>query len=172
MALYPLRDLHRLRPVAAADYFLRNRALAWFALRIIGILPLRRGSGGGRGDPLACAEQALARGGILLIFPEGSRCEPEQRAALKPGIAHLAKRVPRASIVPIRMEGLGKVLPRDEGLLVPIVCDLWVEPPIQRQIRISNVSQPDLCRPLGKLQQIAGVTDGFCRRPLPALGGR
>ena len=33
MTLLPSRLLPLLRPVAAADYFLRNRLLAWFALR-------------------------------------------------------------------------------------------------------------------------------------------
>ena len=42
MSLYPLSSLHRLRPVAAADYFLRNRLLAWFTLNVIGIIPLDR----------------------------------------------------------------------------------------------------------------------------------
>jgi len=45
MALFPLRDLPRLRPVAAVDYFLKNKLLAWFALNIIGIIPLARSGG-------------------------------------------------------------------------------------------------------------------------------
>ena len=42
MALYPLKMIRRLRPVAAMDYFMRNPLLAWFATRIIGIIPLQR----------------------------------------------------------------------------------------------------------------------------------
>ena len=61
MSLYPLRQLHRLRPVAAMDYFLRNPLLAWFATQIIRIIPLRRkvkagggrSAGRGRRDPAA-----------------------------------------------------------------------------------------------------------------------
>lgn len=132
MSLLPLRDLHRLRPVAAADYFLRNRLLAWFALRVIGILPLRRGCGGGS-DPLAALEQALARGEVLLLFPEGSRGEPECAAPLKPGIAHLLKRAPQTPIIPVHLAGLGKALPRGEGILVPFICDIHVGEPIRWQ---------------------------------------
>lgn len=131
MALCPLGRLHRLRPVAAADYFLRNPVLAWFALRIIGILPLHRGGGGDVRDPLAGAELALRRGDMLLIFPEGTRGEPERPASLKPGIAHLVCRVPDAAVVPVHMEGLGKALPRGEGLLVPFICDVWVGEPLR-----------------------------------------
>jgi 1-acyl-sn-glycerol-3-phosphate acyltransferase len=42
MTLFPPRLLDRLRPAAAMDYFLRNRFLAWFALHIIGIIPVAR----------------------------------------------------------------------------------------------------------------------------------
>jgi 1-acyl-sn-glycerol-3-phosphate acyltransferase len=47
MTLFPLRLLSRLRPVAAMDYFLRDKVLAWFALSIVGILPIA-GSGAAR----------------------------------------------------------------------------------------------------------------------------
>ena len=43
LAMFRLRDLPRLRPAAAADYFLRSRLGAWFALNIIGIIPDRAG---------------------------------------------------------------------------------------------------------------------------------
>ena len=55
MTLFPLRLLPRLRPVAAADYFLRNRVLAWFAINIVGIVPLDRRPRGG--DPLSDGRQ-------------------------------------------------------------------------------------------------------------------
>ncbi len=42
MTLLPARLLPKVQPVAAADYFLRNKIVAWFALNIIGILPLSR----------------------------------------------------------------------------------------------------------------------------------
>ena len=35
LSLFPLSVIDRIRPVAAAEYFLRNRALAWFSTRIL-----------------------------------------------------------------------------------------------------------------------------------------
>jgi 1-acyl-sn-glycerol-3-phosphate acyltransferase len=126
MTLFPQRLLPKLQPVAAADYFLRNRALAWFATRIIGIIPLSRSVKAGDADPLAGCDAALADDAILILFPEGSRGEPEQLGAFKTGIAHLAKRHPDVPVVPIFLHGLGKVLPRGTFLLVPFFIDVFV----------------------------------------------
>lgn len=124
LALFPLKDLPRLRPVAAADYFLQNRFLAWFALNIMGIIPLARGAVSK--NPLADLEAALDRGDILLLFPEGSRGEPEQRAAFKRGVAYLAKARPQTPVTPVFMHGFGKALPKGSFVLVPFNCDIAV----------------------------------------------
>ncbi|WP_428610652.1 lysophospholipid acyltransferase family protein, partial [Sedimenticola sp.] len=59
MSLFPLGQLHRLRPVAAADYFMRNPLLAWFATRVIGIIPISRNNRNNHQDPLAPVHAAL-----------------------------------------------------------------------------------------------------------------
>ena len=128
MALFPLKDLHLLRPAAAADYFLANKWLNWFASTIINIIPLARG--GVRKNPLADLEDALDREEILILFPEGSRGEPEQRADFKRGVAYLAKARPEVPVHPVFMHGLGKALPKGSLVLVPFNCDVIAGAPI------------------------------------------
>ncbi len=126
MTLFPMRLLGRLRPVAAADYFLSGRLRSWFARRIVGIIPLARQVKAKDGDPLGEASAALADGAILILFPEGSRGEPERMAGFKTGVAHLARRHPQAPVIPVFLHGLGKALPRGEALLVPFFVDAFV----------------------------------------------
>ena len=130
MCLFPPKLLPRLRPVAAQDYFFKNRLLKWFALKIIGIIPIDRQPASRKADPLAGIDEALAHGDIVIIFPEGSRGEPEQLEEFKAGIAHIAKRNPEIPVIPIYMHGLGKALPKGEALLVPFFLDLFIGEPI------------------------------------------
>lgn len=127
MSLYPLSVISRVRPVAAADYFLANRFIAWLSLNIIGIIPLDRSGQTKREDLFKECHKALDNGDILLIFPEGSRGEPEQMSHLKKGIYYLVKDRVDTQITPVVLHGLGRALPRGEALFVPFNCDVIID---------------------------------------------
>lgn len=118
LSLFPLLSISGVQPAAAADYFFKNAWLKWFSLHVIGIIPVTRGGTQPGSDPLEDCYRALDAGKILVIFPEGTRGEPEQMAELKSGIWHLAKRFPQAPVIPVFMHGLGKSMPK--GALIPI----------------------------------------------------
>ena len=130
MSLVPLKQLPATRPVAAADYFLKHRPLAWFSKQIIGIIPLHRKVRAAEGQhPLDGCFRALENDNILVIFPEGSRGRPEVLSNFKSGIAHLAEKYPEIPVIPVFMHGLGKSLPKGEALLVPFICDIFIGEP-------------------------------------------
>lgn len=128
MIACPRSLFNDLRPAAAADYWMKGKFLTWFSKNVINIVPVYRkredrieGS-----HPLDPVSEALNEGSAVIFFPEGSRGEPEEMAQFKHGIAILAERHPEVPIVPVYFQGLGRALPRGEGLLVPFLCDMYV----------------------------------------------
>ena len=130
LSLFPLARIRRVRPVAAADYFMRNPLSAWFATELIGIIPIKRKPNRRDGHPLARVERALEAGETVIIFPEGSRGEPEAMQPFKTGIAHLAKAFAEVPVVPVYVHGAGKCLPKGEALFVPFGIDVSVTEPL------------------------------------------
>ena len=131
ISLLPLRLLPHVRPVAAADYFLRNKLLAWFALDVVGIVPLNRTRSDPSEDLLAPVAAALERDQILIFFPEGSRGAPEQMTEFKTGLARIAERRPDVPVIPVFTHGLGKALPKGEWVIVPFFVDIFVGEPLR-----------------------------------------
>ena len=124
MSLIPLRDIPKVKLVAARDYFCRTKLLAWLSVNIIGVIPIDRQ--GESDNPLEPVMKALDDGYTVVIFPEGTRGDPEKRQPLKYGTAKLVEIRPGLTVTPVFMYGLGKALPRGESLLVPFMCDINV----------------------------------------------
>ena len=125
-SLFKANNINKIRPVAAADYFLKNPIIRWFSLNIIGIIPMERANFSKNFDPFAAISASLARDEIIIFFPEGSRGEPEIMQTLKKGIARLACNHPDVPVIPIFIHGLGKTLPKGEWLLVPFLSSIYI----------------------------------------------
>lgn len=125
MSLFARRLLHQIRPVAAADYFSAPGVLHFVSVRLCQAILLERQPHRGA-DGFKELAAALAAGNILILYPEGTRGEPEKLAAFKSGIAHLAERFPEVPVVPVFTHGIGKALPRHDWLLVPFFIDIFV----------------------------------------------
>jgi len=130
LTLYPSKGLDRVRPAAAADYFLKGGLISWLSNTIIGIVPVHRDKAGTGVDVLAPVREALLAGDIVLIFPEGTRGDGEEMSDLKSGVARLAADVPQAPVYPIWLQGAGRVLPKGEVVPVPMNCTVLVGEPI------------------------------------------
>lgn len=124
MSLYPLSELYKVRPVAAADYFLKNRWISWIAINCIDIIPLDRTGASSQEELFKGCHEALNNGDILILFPEGSRGKPEQMSRFKKGLFYMLKDMKHIPVIPISMQGLGNALPKGEALFVPFVCQV------------------------------------------------
>jgi 1-acyl-sn-glycerol-3-phosphate acyltransferase len=125
MSLFPLRLLHSIRPVAAADHFLKPGPVGWLARNILNIIPIDR-SGKGAEAVLGPVREALGRGDIVIIFPEGTRGEPEVMQKFRRGATVLAEASPGMPFVPVHLHGLGKSLPRGDWRFVPFSAEARV----------------------------------------------
>jgi 1-acyl-sn-glycerol-3-phosphate acyltransferase len=131
LTIFPARLMGRLRPVAAADYFLRGPLIGWFSRVFVGIVPIDR-TARGHEDVLAPARQALMNGDIVIIFPEGTRGPAtDALAPLKSGVARLAAEFPDAPVTPVWLEGAGRVLPKGAIFPAPMNCTVLVGEPIR-----------------------------------------
>lgn len=134
MSLYPIRNLFRIRPVAAEDYFLHNFCLNWFCKHVLQIIPISRIIHKKKINPLQKIEEALQEENIVIFYPEGTRGEPEKMGEFKKGIVRLAEKYPEIPIIPVFLQGLGKALPKGKNLLVPFNIKAVIGKPIQRPI--------------------------------------
>ena len=132
LTIFPARTMARLRPAAAADYFLKGPVIGWFSRNVIGIVPVARDRAGSGEDVLKPAREALARGDIIIIFPEGTRGDASDgMGRLRHGVARLAEAFPEALVTPVWLEGAGRVLPKGAHVPVPMNCTVLVGQPLR-----------------------------------------
>lgn len=121
MASLPPSIIHKVKPVAAADYFGRTRLQASLSRYFINALLIhrKRDKADPSTDPLQTMLQCLEEGYSLILFPEGTRGDPEKLQPLKPGIALLLSKHPEIPYVPAFMRGMGRIMPKGDNLMVP-----------------------------------------------------
>ena len=120
-----------LRPAAAADYFERTAAIAWFSHALINILPIARKRITSANHPILKMRQTVEAGESLILFPEGTRGTGEALGTFHPGIAHLVEQVPGLSVVPCYLANMGRALPKGEFVPVPFFCEIRIGAPVR-----------------------------------------
>jgi 1-acyl-sn-glycerol-3-phosphate acyltransferase len=124
MSSIPLKDLYRTHPVAAATYFGKKNWLAVLSKLFVNTILIKRSEEGGESTALDALGNYLSEGHSLIIFPEGSRGEPEKMQAFRKGIGVLLQLNPHIPYIPVYIQGTGKILPKGERLIVPYVAQV------------------------------------------------
>jgi 1-acyl-sn-glycerol-3-phosphate acyltransferase len=121
----------RTRPVAAQDYWDKNRIRRFMAVRVFNALLIERKNVTARTNPLPAIIAALDAGSSIIIFPEGGRSPGPEPGPFKSGIYHLAKQRPNIPLTPVFLENFNRILPKGEFLPVPLLATVIVGAPIQ-----------------------------------------
>jgi 1-acyl-sn-glycerol-3-phosphate acyltransferase len=119
MASLNWKQLPDTHPIAAADYFGGTGIKARISKFLINAILIKRSKDEAGEKPLDQMSKALSEGKSLILFPEGSRGEPEKMQGFHKGIGVLLTLHPHIPYIPVYISGLGKVLPKGERLLVP-----------------------------------------------------
>lgn len=112
----PLRQIHRVFPAAAADYFFASLPRTAVSAVLINALPFDRELNGAQ-SLAACSELLRNEGNVLIIFPEGTRTTTGEMGRFRSGIGRLVVGTD-LPVVPCHVEGglkawpKGKLLPR------------------------------------------------------------
>ena len=121
MASVPRRLIHKIKPVAAQDHFGKTKFQEKLSNYFINslLIPRKRDKENPENDPIFKMIKALDDGYSLILFPEGTRGEPEIEQPLKPGIGLVLSQRPDIKYVPVYMTGMGKTMPKGDNLIVP-----------------------------------------------------
>jgi len=112
---------------AAADYFFGTRVTAALSSLVIGAIPIERTKVGRRSADLAA--ELIEDGYSLLIFPEGGRSPDGWGQPFRGGAAFLAAKT-GVPVVPIHVEGTGRILRKGRSLPRPSTTSVTFGSPI------------------------------------------
>jgi 1-acyl-sn-glycerol-3-phosphate acyltransferase len=112
----PLVIPRRVTFLAKAEYF-HSMKTAWF-FRSLGQIPIQRGGGDAAARALATARGVLEQGGLVALYPEGTRSTDGNVHRGRTGVARLALEC-GVPVVPVGIDGTDAIQPRGSRMLRP-----------------------------------------------------
>ncbi|MEQ9265232.1 MAG: lysophospholipid acyltransferase family protein [Balneolaceae bacterium] len=121
LASLPPSIIHKVKPVAAGDYFGKTKLLALLSSYFINALLIDRKAEkkDPTQSPISKMIKEIDNGNSLILFPEGTRGEPEVMKPLKRGIGLVLAKRNHIPYIPVYLSGMGKTLPKGEKIIVP-----------------------------------------------------
>ena len=135
LASLPRSIVHRVKPVAATDHFGKTKLKKKFTEFFVNalLIPRKRNFEQPEKDPVNMMLKALDEGYSLILFPEGTRGKPGEEQKFKKGIGLVLQERPEVKLVPAYMRGMGKILPKDSRIIVPVNSFLKYGKPVKIQ---------------------------------------
>lgn len=155
----PARWRHRVRPVAAAEYWQADPVRRYLIRKVFNGVLVERDAGQRTQDPIATLCEAVDGGSSLIVFPEGTRNPGDGLLPFKSGIFHLARLRPQLEFVPVWIDNLARVMPKGKLLPLPLLCTATFGEPLR--LREGEDKEAFLARTRDALWELSG-------QPLPA----
>lgn len=121
------------RPVAAADYWLKNKLRAFIGPEVFNCVLIDRRPEV-NDNPMDKIVAALDDGSSLIIFPEGNRnmCE-DDLLPFKAGLYNMGLARPDVDLVPTWVANLNTIMPKGEIIPLPLICTVTFGAPVHVQ---------------------------------------
>lgn len=121
------------RPVAAADYWLKNKVRAFVGPEVFNcVLIDRRPEVDDK--PMDKILEALDEGASLIIFPEGNRNMTDaDLLPFKAGLYNMGLARPNVDLVPTWVANLNSIMPKGEIIPLPLICTVTFGAPVHVQ---------------------------------------
>ena len=127
LSAVPLKQIHRVFPAAAADYFFSSLPRSAVSAILINALPFDRRVKGAE-SLSACSELLKNDGNVLIIFPEGTRATSGQMGRFRSGIGRLAAGAD-LPVIPCHLAGGTRAWPKGKRLPRPLKLHLRIGAP-------------------------------------------
>ncbi len=119
------------RPVAAADYWLKNKLRAFVGPEVFNCVLIDRRPDARTEDPMEKIIEAIDEGASLIIFPEGNRNMTEDPLLpFRAGLYNIAKARPDVDLVPTWVANLNEIMPKGEVIPLPLICTVTFGAPV------------------------------------------
>ena len=118
------------RPVAAADYWLKNKLRAFVGPEVFNcVLVDRRPEV--KDKPMDKIIAALQDRSSLIIFPEGNRnMTDDPLLPFKAGLFNMGVAMPQVDLVPTWVANLNEIMPKGEIIPLPLICTVTFGAPL------------------------------------------
>ena len=135
----PQHVRERTRPVARRDYWERSRFRRYYVRKVFDAVlidralfdAVRADMNGGVREVVEQMAEGLGDEHSLILFPEGTRGSGESIGQFRSGLYYLSRMRPDVELVPVRIHGAHKVLPKGRFVPSPQESDLTFGTPMR-----------------------------------------
>lgn len=126
MSSIPPRYIHRVHPIAAADFFGGSKLKEKLMRSMVNatLIPRKRAESIEDIDPIQVMSNLIEKGRSIIVYPEGSRGTPGVMTDFKKGIGFLINKNPHVDVIPVYLAGIHKTLPKGKNLILPYNCEI------------------------------------------------